>query len=100
MTQRRARGKLNRVDRWLYDHYGLATLDRSRVKEAVFQGQRLSQPALREAAHSLAGAVLALATGNSGLAGSAVAGFAGMIISVSSLVHTRRRVAQAHQVNG
>ncbi len=128
VTQRRARRKLNRVNRWLYDHYGLAAPDRSRVKEAVLQGQRVSQPALSEAAYGLAGALLTgqvgslnvkfirmvaaadaalivailiawLTTGDSGLAGSAVAGFAGLLISVSNLVHMRRRVAEAHQVN-
>lgn len=50
--------KLDRADRWLYDRYQLSNLDRSRVTQGVVEGRELSEPALREAAHGLAAALL------------------------------------------
>jgi hypothetical protein len=130
VTVHQRRGpRLNRVDRWLYDRYRLEWVDRSRVKEAVLQGRPLSEPALREAAHGLAGAMLAgqvgglgvktirmvigaetslvvailvfvLATGNYSEVGSVIAGFLGMALAISSHARTRRRITHAFQVNG
>jgi hypothetical protein len=51
--------KLDRVDRWLYDRFQLGNLDRSRIRQALIEGRELSEPALRQAAHDLAGAMLA-----------------------------------------
>jgi hypothetical protein len=130
VTVRQRRGpRLNRTDRWLYARYRLEWRDRSRVKEAVLQGRPLSEPALREAAHGLAGAMLAgqvggldvkiisvvigadvslvaailvfvLATGNYTQVGSVIAGFLGIALAISSYARTRRRIAQGFQVNG
>lgn len=50
--------KLDGVDRWLYDRHRLSNLDRWRVRQAVMEGQELQQPALRQAARDLAGALL------------------------------------------
>jgi hypothetical protein len=49
---------LARLDHWLYDHYQLANLDRSRVMQAVIEGRQLTEPRLRQAAHGLATAML------------------------------------------
>jgi hypothetical protein len=49
---------LDRVDRWLYDQYQLANLDRSRARQAVVEGREVSEPRLRPAAHGLAEAML------------------------------------------
>lgn len=46
------------ADRWLFDHFQLGVVDRSRVREAVFAGQALSDPALRRAACALAARML------------------------------------------
>jgi len=130
VTVRQRRGpRLNRIDRWLYARYRLEWLDRSRVKEAVLQGRPLSEPALREAAHGLAGAMLAgqvgglgvktitvvigadvslvvailvfvLATGSYSQVGSVIVGFLGMALTISSYARTRRRIAHGFQVNG
>lgn len=129
VTVSRRRGpRLSRIDRWLFDRYRLEWLDRSRVKEAVLQGQALSEPALREAAHDLAGAMLAgevgglgiktirvvigataglvvavlvlvLATGNYSLVGSVILGFLGLPLSIWSYARTRRRMTHAFHVN-
>ena len=85
--------------------------------------------ALREAAHGLAGAMLAgqvgglgvrtimvvigadvslvvatlvfvLATGNYSQVGSVILGFLGISLAISSYARTRRRIAQEFQVNG
>lgn len=50
--------RLNRVDRWLYEHYQLGLMDRSRVSQAVAEGRELTEPRLREAARGLADARL------------------------------------------
>jgi hypothetical protein len=52
------RPRLNRVDRWLYDRYALPVRERWRVTHAVTEGQELTDPRLRQAAHGLAAALL------------------------------------------
>ncbi len=47
-----------RIDKWLLKEYQLAPLDRGRVREAVFAGRQLDDPALARAAHQLASEVL------------------------------------------
>jgi hypothetical protein len=51
--------RFDRVDHWLYNRYRFGVLNRSQVLNAVFSGQELHEQPLREAAHSLAAAVLA-----------------------------------------
>ncbi len=48
----------DRIDKWLLKEYQLAPLDRGRVREAVFAGRQLDDPALARAAHQLASEVL------------------------------------------
>ena len=48
--------RLNRADRWLYQHYRLGMTDRSRVSQAVTEGRELAEPRLRAAAAGLADA--------------------------------------------
>src|SRR5260221_3179206 len=48
----------DRIDKWLLKEYQLAPLDRGRVREAVFEGRQLDDPALARAAHQLASEVL------------------------------------------
>jgi hypothetical protein len=51
--------RFERVDNWLYSKYRFGTMDRWRIRDAVLAGQELHEPPLREAAHSLAAAMLA-----------------------------------------
>lgn len=46
------------ADRWLFDHFQLGVMDRSRVRQAVFAGKALGEPALRRAACGFAADVL------------------------------------------
>ena len=48
----------DRTDRWLYDHFHLGVLDRSRVRQAAFAGRALDEPELRRAACGLAADIL------------------------------------------
>ncbi len=48
----------DRIDKWLLKEYQLAPLDRGRIREAVFEGRQLDDPALARAAHQLASEVL------------------------------------------
>jgi hypothetical protein len=51
--------RFDRIDRWLFERYRLGALDRWHVKQAVLTGNELPEPALRQAAHGLAVAMLA-----------------------------------------
>jgi hypothetical protein len=121
--------RFDRVDHWLYDRYRFGVADRSRVLNAVLGGQELHEQPLRQAAHSLAAAMLAGKAGLlyrwggwiricSGLAliitGSLMAvvlhNHAITVIVLAGLPQLvwgalyqrtiRRRVEQAHRVNG
>ena len=50
--------RTDRTDRWLFDHFQLGVMDRSRVRQAVFAGKALGEPALRRAACGFAAHVL------------------------------------------
>src|SRR5947209_1945897 len=48
----------DRADRWLFDHFQLGVMDRSRVRQTVVAGGALHEPELRRAACGLSAKVL------------------------------------------
>lgn len=56
---RAARTGYDAIDKWLLNEYGLPPRERWRVRNAVFNGSQVSEPALARAVHELATRVLA-----------------------------------------
>lgn len=120
--------RLNRVDRWLYEHYQLGMMDRSRVSQAVAEGRELTEPRLREAARGLAdarligqvgsvtrkttwimvgadgcllvaGLAVALGTGRYGMLEPVIFGVPLMALAVRQSKRDRERAERARQLN-
>jgi hypothetical protein len=90
-----AEPRIDRVDRWLIEHYQLTSLrDCSDVRDAVREGRAVGDPALKQAAHGLAAELLSGRLRDPDPAALALAGLnvlGGVLYLATALAHGGRR---------